>query len=126
MWCWSPEARLAGHGTRTSKRPMFATWGVCLKKFLEHLDSVIVGGLLRAGIRAYQLSLGVLFRGACRFEPSCSRYADEAIRRHGALRGIWLTLARLSRCHPFHPGGFDPVPGETPGRGVETHQRETP
>ena len=47
---------------------------------------------------------------SCRFHPTCSSYAVEAVRQHGALRGMWLATARVLRCHPWHPGGFDPVP----------------
>ena len=61
-------------------------------------------------VRAYQMFLGPLLPAVCRFHPSCSQYALEALARHGAWRGGWLTLRRLARCHPFHPGGFDPVP----------------
>lgn len=61
-------------------------------------------------LNAYRVTLGLLFAGACRFQPSCSHYAEEAFRRHGSLLGAWLTLKRLCRCHPFHPGGMDPVP----------------
>jgi putative membrane protein insertion efficiency factor len=61
-------------------------------------------------IEAYRLMLSPLFAGACRFEPSCSRYASEAIGRHGAARGARLALKRLLRCHPWTPGGLDPVP----------------
>ncbi len=66
--------------------------------------------MLVALIQAYRVSLGRVLRPACRFHPSCSGYAMEAIRRHGALRGTWLAARRLGRCHPFHPGGHDPVP----------------
>jgi putative membrane protein insertion efficiency factor len=66
--------------------------------------------LLLAGIRAYQWLVAPLLPPACRFEPSCSRYAQEAIRRHGARRGSWLALRRLARCHPFGGCGLDPVP----------------
>ena len=52
--------------------------------------------------------------GSCRFAPSCSTYALAALERHGALRGSWLTVRRLLRCHPFHPGGYDPVPTTVP------------
>lgn len=61
-------------------------------------------------VEAYRLLLSPFLGGHCRFIPSCSAYALEAIRRHGAGRGAGLTLRRLARCHPFHPGGFDPVP----------------
>jgi uncharacterized protein len=61
-------------------------------------------------IRAYQLCLSPWLGGRCRFYPSCSCYAHTAIEKHGALRGCWLALRRLLRCHPFHEGGYDPVP----------------
>ena len=61
-------------------------------------------------VEAYRLVLSPLLGGFCRYEPSCSRYAIEALGRHGARRGAALTLRRLLRCHPFRPGGFDPVP----------------
>ena len=63
-----------------------------------------------AGVRAYQVVLSPIFGGACRYYPSCSAYAIEALERHGAVRGGWLALRRIGRCHPFRPGGFDPVP----------------
>lgn len=66
--------------------------------------------LLAAAIRVYQRVISPALPPACRFTPSCSHYALEAITRHGALRGSWLAARRLARCHPFHPGGFDPVP----------------
>ncbi len=61
-------------------------------------------------IRGYQLLLSPLLGNHCRFYPSCSQYAREAIERHGALRGGWLAIRRVLRCHPWHPGGVDPVP----------------
>jgi hypothetical protein len=66
-------------------------------------------GLL-ALIRGYQYLLRPMLGSSCRFYPSCSDYAREAIERHGAIRGVWLAVKRVGRCHPYHPGGFDPVP----------------
>ena len=60
-------------------------------------------------LRLYQLLVSPLLPPACRFWPTCSRYSYEAVRRHGLARGGWLTLRRLGRCHPFNPGGYDPV-----------------
>jgi putative membrane protein insertion efficiency factor len=67
-------------------------------------------GLLLSMLRGYQYALRPLLGSNCRFFPSCSDYAREAIERHGALKGAWLTVRRVARCHPYHPGGFDPVP----------------
>ena len=61
-------------------------------------------------VRGYQLFLSPFLPPSCRYTPSCSAYAIEALQRHGALRGGWLALRRIARCHPFRPGGFDPVP----------------
>lgn len=61
-------------------------------------------------VRAYQVSLGHILPAACRYYPSCSAYAIEALERHGAMRGSWLAVCRIGRCHPFRAGGFDPVP----------------
>jgi putative membrane protein insertion efficiency factor len=70
------------------------------------------GGRRIAGgaIRTYQRWVGPLFPPACRFAPSCSAFALQAIERHGVWRGSLLAARRLLRCHPYHPGGFDPVP----------------
>jgi putative membrane protein insertion efficiency factor len=67
--------------------------------------------VLRALVRLYQLTLSGLFPPACRFEPSCSHYAMEALRQHGALRGTVLTVRRVLRCNPWGGMGDDPVPG---------------
>jgi len=61
-------------------------------------------------VRGYQVAVSPLLPSTCRFMPSCSAYAVEALERHGALHGSWLTIRRLARCHPFCVGGYDPVP----------------
>ena len=66
--------------------------------------------LLLSLLRGYQYAIRPLLGPNCRFYPSCSDYAREAIERHGTLKGTWLVLRRVGRCHPYHPGGFDPVP----------------
>jgi uncharacterized protein len=78
----------------------------------------VIRRLLLALIRLYQWTLSPLLGPVCRFEPSCSRYTATCIERFGALRGGWLGAKRLGRCHPFHPGGYDPPPAslEAPGR----------
>ncbi|HOA25470.1 MAG: membrane protein insertion efficiency factor YidD [Aggregatilineales bacterium] len=63
-------------------------------------------------IRLYQLTLSRILPPSCRFTPSCSHYGYEAFKRFGVLKGGWLTVRRIARCHPFNPGGYDPVPEE--------------
>ncbi|MEO6811626.1 MAG: membrane protein insertion efficiency factor YidD [Isosphaeraceae bacterium] len=64
--------------------------------------------LLVATIRLYQITISPLFGSACRFEPSCSRYMIESLRKYGLIRGAWKGVCRVLRCHPWHPGGYDP------------------
>jgi hypothetical protein len=71
--------------------------------------------LLLAAVQAYRLLLSPLLGPSCRYEPSCSAYALEAIANHGPWRGTWLALRRVLRCHPLRPGGYDPVPREASG-----------
>lgn len=68
---------------------------------------------LAALVRAYQLLLSPLLGPRCRFYPSCSNYTLEALHRHGAMRGSWLAVRRIGRCHPLNEGGLDPVPERT-------------
>jgi uncharacterized protein len=76
--------------------------------------------VLMIPIVGYRRFISPLLGPHCRFAPSCSAYALEAIREHGALRGTWLALWRLARCHPFNPGGLDPVPPATRRRRVSS------
>ena len=85
----------ADHAERPASRPATAQVGVRIALVL---------------LRLYKVLLSPLFTGSCRYVPSCSDYAAEAIRGYGVGRGIWLALKRLSRCHPFCAGGYDPVP----------------
>jgi putative membrane protein insertion efficiency factor len=70
----------------------------------------LLSELLILLLQIYRVSLGALLGPACRFEPTCSRYAQDAIEQHGVLRGIKLTAARIARCHPLGGSGYDPVP----------------
>jgi hypothetical protein len=70
----------------------------------------VIRAVLLLLVRAYRRLVSPALPASCRFYPSCSAYAETAVRRHGAAKGAWLTARRLARCHPFHPGGIDPVP----------------
>ena len=81
---------------------------------LEHRESLAVRTLV-APIRFYQRFVSPALPPMCRYTPSCSAYAVDALKQHGVLRGLWLAVCRLARCHPWHAGGYDPVP---PRRGT--------
>jgi putative membrane protein insertion efficiency factor len=74
----------------------------------------VIARVLVLAVRGYRYFLSPLLGPSCRFHPSCSAYAEEALARHGALRGTWLAVRRLCRCGPWNPGGHDPVPGSGP------------
>lgn len=88
----------------------------------------IVARALVLVLRIYQRTLSPLLGPVCRFEPSCSAYSIACFERFGALRGLWLTARRLLRCHPFHPGGYDPPPlgvvSPASGPGADPTERE--
>lgn len=77
---------------------------------MKHFGNLILGGLLIGLARGYQFLVSPLLPQTCRFHPTCSGYAIEAIGTHGAMRGGWLALRRIVRCHPWGGGGYDPVP----------------
>ena len=83
---------------------------------LAHARPSAAARALMALITGYRRFISPLLGARCRFAPSCSAYALEAVREHGALRGSWLAIRRIGRCHPFNPGGFDPVPPALHGR----------
>jgi putative membrane protein insertion efficiency factor len=76
----------------------------------RHVKSILLlpSVLLIAAVRVYQWTLSPLIGRHCRFEPTCSTYFIQAVRKYGAAHGTWLGVKRIGRCHPFHPGGYDP------------------
>jgi hypothetical protein len=73
-----------------------------------HLASAVVAGIFIAAVRGYQILLRPLLPAVCRFTPSCSEYFILAVRKDGPVRGAWKGMCRIARCHPWHPGGYDP------------------
>jgi uncharacterized protein len=86
-----------------------------MKAVVGHLG-MLLGFMLRAAIRAYQLLVAPVLPPACRYLPSCSHYAEEAIAVHGPMYGGWLAVRRLCRCHPWGDSGYDPVPAPSGGK----------
>jgi len=70
----------------------------------------LVRSIVLKSIRFYQYAVSPLFPPCCRYVPTCSAYAYEAVQKYGIFKGLYLALRRILRCHPFHPGGYDPVP----------------
>ena len=91
------------------------------------MNRLLARGLILL-VQAYRRVVSPLLAPRCRFVPSCSAYAVEALRVHGALRGLWLSVRRVARCHPWHPGGVDPVPArraeQVPDRSPTGHDHE--
>ncbi len=77
---------------------------------MTQISKQMISGLFLTAIRSYQLVLSPILGPSCRFYPSCSEYTSQAIKQYGPLKGSYLGVKRLLRCHPFNPGGFDPLP----------------
>ena len=102
--------------TPAMRDPLTVAW--VARRMFDVLRRGLVVGTIGL-IRGYQLTLSPLLGPRCRFYPSCSHYACEALKQHGLLGGSWLTLRRLGRCHPFCTGGFDPVPSAPEHRALD-------
>lgn len=84
-----------------------------MNRLAGHRRASPAAWVLKGAVRTYQLTLRGVIGSHCRFHPHCSAYAIEALDTHGAARGSWLAARRILRCHPWHPGGYDPVPAVT-------------
>src|SRR5688500_11775461 len=93
-----------------------------LRRGLALIELLLLQALLLP-VRLYRQFLSPVMPPACRFHPSCSKYALDALTTHGPVRGSWLAARRLMRCHPFHPGGLDPVPPPRAGSLISARTR---
>jgi len=87
------------------KQALLTCAGIYQKFFLDWIMKTI----LISAVKLYKYLISPVLPGSCRFSPSCSEYSIDAINRYGAVKGAYLSVRRIARCHPFHPGGFDPV-----------------
>lgn len=79
-----------------------------LKKYIKKIGSILAQGCIFL-VRCYQNYISPLKGPTCRFYPTCSQYSIQAFKKYGFLKGLWLTIKRIGKCHPFHPGGYDPL-----------------
>jgi len=107
-----PRKRESGNSPFLTLDSRFRLWRI--GNDIYGNNEVGMSKLLIFLVRVYQLTLSPFLGNACRFYPSCSSYFEEAVRQWGAARGTLLGVRRLCKCHPFHPGGIDPVPGREP------------
>lgn len=105
IWHLKKKKELSGHYSR--KRDYWTA--MCVNRFGKIINTLCTK-LIVLLISMYRVFLSPLFPRSCRFYPSCSVYAISAVKKHGALKGSYLAARRILRCHPFHEGGFDPVP----------------
>lgn len=100
---------MANTDQKTSRKGLIASLKASLLILFKQLHSLAVQSLFWL-VRAYQLIISPIVGPRCRYFPSCSHYCQEALVEHGLLKGLWLSLKRISRCHPGYAGGYDPVP----------------
>lgn len=110
MWSSLPAVRWLTRSKKKLKRRSSTLLGLPMGERVVKIFQNFLSVAAAILIRAYQLLISPALPGSCRFNPSCSHYAMEAFRRHSPARATWLAFRRIARCHPFHPGGEDPVP----------------
>lgn len=100
---------MANSDKKTSQKSVVTTLNIGVINLIRYCHYLVLRGLYWI-VRAYQLLISPILGPRCRFYPSCSHYSQEALLEHGIIKGLWLSLKRISRCHPGSAGGYDPVP----------------